>query len=377
LKCREERYVVEMSGNVFGNVFRISTWGESHGKAVGCVVDGCPSNLELSEKDIQKELDRRKPGGRFASKRMEKDEVELLSGIFEGKTTGAPISMIVYNRDVKSEHYENIRSKPRPGHADLTYWIKYKHRDWRGGGRSSARETVGRVAGGAVAKKILGKYGIKVIGYSVEIGGVSCEIKAESEEDYLKIFKKSERSELRVPERDAEKRIAELIENVRKEGDSLGGIAEIVILNPPAGIGDPVFNRFSALLSFAIMSVPAVRGVEVGSGFKVSRMRGSENNDPIVLRNGEIKLLTNNCGGVLGGITTGTPVVLRVAIKPTPSISKLQRTVDLDRMEEVELRIEGRHDPCIVPRAIPVLEAMCAMALVDQMMIEGIIPRSF
>jgi|Deesub1362A_J573_1020465.scaffolds.fasta_scaffold00657_13 chorismate synthase len=366
-----------MSGNTFGKIFRVTTWGESHGKAVGCVVDGCPSGLDISEADIQRELDRRRPGGELASKRMEEDRVHILSGVFEGKTTGTPISLLVYNKDTISEHYVKIKDTPRPGHADLTYWLKYGHRDWRGGGRASARETVARVAAGAIAKKLLLNFGVNVIGYAVEICGIGWNqsVKISDEKDYLKLYEFSERSPVRVPDFETSSRIIEKIKQLAEEGDSAGGIAEIVVLNPPAGLGEPVFGKLSAVLSMAVMSVPAVKGVEIGAGFGVARMLGSENNDPIILKDGKICLETNNCGGILGGISTGNPIVLRVAIKPTPSISKPQKTIDLKTMEETEIRIHGRHDTCIVPRAIPVLEAMVAITIVDFMLLHGMIPR--
>jgi chorismate synthase len=366
-----------MMGNTFGNLFRITTWGESHGKAIGCVVDGCPAGLELSEEDIQVELDRRKPGKEYTSTRKEEDRVSILSGVFEGRTTGAPISMIILNKDVISEHYLRIKDSPRPGHADLTYWLKYRHRDWRGGGRSSARETAGRVAGGTIAKKLISSFGVKVVGYAVEIGGVGWKESNENydEQDYLRFYEMAEESPLRIPDRDATEKAIDLIESIRKEGDSVGGIAEVVVLNPPPGLGEPVFNRFDAALSMAVMSIPAVKGVEIGTGFRVSRMKGSENNDPIILKDGKIRLAKNHSGGILGGITTGEPIIIRAAIKPTPSISKPQRTVNLERMEEETIKVEGRHDPCIVPRVIPVIEAMVAITVADFMLMSRIIPQ--
>lgn len=363
-------------GNTFGYLFRVTTWGESHGKAVGCVVDGCPAGLELSEKDIQKELDRRRPGGKFASQRKEKDKVEIFSGIFEGKTLGTPISMVVENKDVDSRPYEAIKDLFRPGHADYTYYAKFGFIDWRGGGRASGRETVGRVAGGAIAKKILEKFGVKIAGYTKEIAGITSDVSSFSFEE---IVEKAEQSEVRCPDEETSKLMEEKIIEARREGDSVGGIAEVIVRNPPPGLGEPVFLKLDAYLAFAVMSIPAVKGVEIGAGFEVARMRGSENNDPIVLkrigREVRIGFATNNAGGILGGISNGEDIILRAAIKPTSSISKPQRTVNYKKMEEEEIVIKGRHDPCIVPRAVPVLEAMVALVIVDAMMMQGLISR--
>ncbi len=361
-----------MIGNTFGYLFRVTTWGESHGIAVGCVVDGCPAGLKLSEEDIQKELDRRKPGGKLASPRREKDRVKILSGVFEGKTLGTPISMIVENRDVDSRPYEEIKDLLRPGHADYTYLAKFGIRDWRGGGRASARETVGRVAAGAIAKKILERFGIRVGGYTKEIAGISCDT---MDMDFDEIVKKAESNPVRCPDEEIARLMEEKILEAKRDGDSVGGIAEIIVKNPPAGLGEPVFLKLDAYLAFAVMSVPAVKGVEIGAGFKVARMRGSENNDPIVIKDGRIGFASNNAGGILGGISNGEDIVIRAAIKPTPSISKPQRTVNYRTMKEETIVVKGRHDPCIVPRAIPVLEAMVALVIVDCMMMQGLIPR--
>ncbi len=363
-----------MIGNSFGFLFRVTTWGESHGPAVGCVVDGCPAGLELSEEDIQKELDRRRPGGKLSSARRERDRVKILSGVFEGKTTGTPISMIVYNEDVDSRPYEEIKHLFRPGHADFTYWAKFGIRDYRGGGRASARETVGRVMAGAIAKKILDLYGVKVFGYTKEIAGIRCDVSGMEAEE---IIRRAESNPVRCPDEEKAKLMEEAILKAKREGDSVGGIAEIIVKNPPPGLGEPVFLKLDAYLAFAVMSVPAVKGVEIGAGFEVARIRGSENNDPIVLRDGRIRFASNNAGGILGGISNGEDIVIRAAIKPTPSISKPQRTVNYEKMVEDEIVVKGRHDPCIVPRAIPVLEAMVALVIVDCMMMQGLIPRSF
>jgi len=360
-----------MLGNSFGILFRVTSFGESHGKAVGCVVDGCPAGLELSEEDINRELRRRRPGGRFASQRREKDEVEILSGVFEGVTLGTPIAMVVENRDVDSSAYERIKDIPRPGHADYTYHAKFGVRDWRGGGRASGRETVARVAAGAIAKKILEKYGVRIYGYAKEIAGIEAKVEGEVEE----IFEKAEKSELRVPDEEAERKIVEKINEARREGDSVGGIVEIVAKGVPAGLGEPVFLKADAYLSYALMSIPAVKGVEIGAGFNAARMRGSEMNDEMFIEKGRIKFYTNNAGGILGGITTGQDIVLRIAVKPTPSISKTQRSVNLKTFENTEISVKGRHDPCIVPRAVPVAEAMVALVITDLMMMQGFIPR--
>jgi chorismate synthase len=360
-----------MNVNTFGHVFRVATWGESHGTAVGCVVDGCPAGLKLSEEDIQKELDRRKPGGAYASKRSEEDRVEILSGIFEGVTLGTPISMMVRNVDVDSSAYEEIKTVLRPGHADFTYLAKFGIRDWRGGGRASARETLARVAAGAIAKKILSHFGVKIYGYSREIAGIRCKV-----DDVEKAFEIAERNPLRCPDEEVRKEIEGAVKKAIKEGDSVGGIVEVVARNVPAGIGEPVFGKLDAYLAYAVMGIPAVKGVEIGSGFEATRKKGSENNDEIILKNGRISFASNNAGGILGGISTGQDIVLRAAVKPTSSISKKQRSVDYEKMEEVEISVKGRHDPCIVPRAVPVVEAMVALVLVDCMMLQGLIPRS-
>ncbi|RLI72838.1 chorismate synthase [Archaeoglobales archaeon] len=362
-----------MVGNTFGYAFKLTSYGESHGKAVGCIVDGCPANLELCEEDIQKELDRRKPGGRLASKRKEEDKAVILSGVFEGKTLGTPISIIVENKDVDSKPYEAIKHVFRPGHADYTYYAKYGIRDWRGGARASARETVARVAAGAIAKKILEKFRVKVVGYTKEIGEVSCDVSGLNIDE---IHEKSEKSIVRCPDEEKSTLMEEKILEAMKGGDSIGGIVEVIVKNAPAGLGEPVFLKLDAYLAFAIMGIPAVKGIEIGAGFKVARMRGSENNDPIIVKDSKITFETNNAGGILGGISNGDDIVLRAAIKPTPSISKPQKTVNVDLKEEI-IEIKGKHDPCIVPRAVPVVEAMVALVIVDLMMLQGLIPKSF
>lgn len=358
-----------MSGNTFGTLFRITTWGESHGSAVGVVIDGCPAGIPLDEDDIQKELNRRRPGqSGITTPRKEEDKAEILSGIFSGKTTGVPISILVRNKDVDSGKYEALRNTPRPGHADLTYELKYGIRDWRGGGRSSARETIGRVAGGAVAKKILAIHDIEVIGHVVELGGIRAKPVTIEE-----IRENTEKNPVRCADADAAVEMEAMIHAARSEGDSVGGIVEIIGLGIPAGVGEPVFDKLSAELAKALMSIGAVKGVEIGAGFSSARMRGSRMNDPVAMIDGIPKPISNNAGGILGGISNGEPVICRIAVKPTPSISKEQRTVDMSTMKDAKIKIQGRHDPSIPPRIVPVAEAMVALVLVDMMMRGGFI----
>lgn len=358
-----------MSGNTIGTLFRITTWGESHGYAVGVVIDGCPAGIPLDEADIQKELNRRRPGqSDVTSPRKEEDKAEILSGVFSGKTTGTPVSIVVQNKDIDSSKYEALRSTPRPGHADLSYELKYGLRDWRGGGRSSARETVGRVAAGAVAKKILALHGIEILGHVVELGGIRA-----SKVNIEEIRENTEKNPVRCADLEGAVEMQAVIHAARSEGESLGGIVEILCLGVPAGVGEPVFDKLSAELAKALMSIGAVKGVEIGAGFKCALMKGSQMNDPIAIRDGKITTLTNNAGGILGGISNGQPVVCRIAVKPTPSISKEQQTVDFREMEDTKIIIHGRHDPSIPPRIVPVAEAMAALVLVDQMMRGGFI----
>jgi len=355
-----------MSGNTFGTLFRITTWGESHGRAVGVVVDGCPAGLALADEDIQRELDRRRPGqSRASSKRQEADRVEILSGIFEGKTTGTPISLIVWNKDADSSAYDALRNTPRPGHADYTYQAKYGIRDHRGGGRASARETVGRVAAGAIAKKLLTKEGIEITAYVAELGGIRASI---ASSDILELKARAESNPVRCPDLSAAKEMLQLLDQVRQEGDSLGGVVVIVAKGVPAGLGEPVFDKLDAELAKALMGLGAVKAVEIGAGIESARMRGSEMNDPMAIKEGKIEFERNNAGGILGGISTGAPVVCKIAVKPTPSIAKRQRTVDLVRGEAAEIEIRGRHDPAIPPRIVPVAEAMVALVLADHLL---------
>ena len=354
-----------MAANSFGNIFRITTAGESHGKGNVVIIDGVPSGLKLSEKDLQPDLDRRKPGqSKITTQRKEDDKADILSGVFEGKTTGTSIAILIPNQDQRSKDYSNIKDLYRPGHADFTYDKKYGFRDYRGGGRSSARETVARVAAGAIAKKILKTMNIEVHSYTKQVADIIFEVK----DDSIINLKQIESNPVRCPDsKIAEKMIAK-IDELRKEQDSIGGIAEIYVKNMPVGIGEPIFDRLKAELAKSMFSIPAVTGVEFGAGFLTAFRKGSENNDLFYNDSGQIKTKTNNHGGILGGISTGMPIVFRAAIKPTSSISKEQQTIDRDGNEQT-MQVKGRHDPCLVPRFIPIAEAMTAIVLLDQIMI--------
>lgn len=353
-----------MMGNTFGKAFSITTWGESHGPAVGVVIDGCPPGLELTEADIQPELDRRRPGqSEVATPRSEEDKVEIVSGVFEGKTTGTPLAMLVRNRDADSSTYDRIRNIPRPGHADYTYQMKYGIRDHRGGGRSSARETIGRVAGGAVAKKILARYGIEILAHVVELGGIRASTVPVDD-----IKTNVESNPVRCADPEAARLMLERVKQAREAKDSIGGIVEILALGVPPGLGEPVFGKLDADLAGALMGIGAVKGVEIGSGFAAATMTGSQMNDPFEVRDSRIVCSTNNAGGILGGISSGETIVCRIAVKPTPSIARPQKTVDMSDMTTTEIIIEGRHDPTIPPRIVPVAEAMTALVLADHMM---------
>lgn len=345
-----------MSQSSFGKKFVVTTWGESHGKALGAVVDGCPAGLFLEEKDIQVFLDRRKPGqSRYTTARKEGDQVEILSGVFEGKTTGTPISLIIRNTDQRSRDYGNIAYSYRPGHADFTYDQKYGFRDYRGGGRSSGRETSGRVAAGAIACKILGELGITFTTYTKSIGPVSIR-KFDPEEIPNNAFY--------MPDAQAAREAGEYLEQCMKNQDSAGGVIECRITGVPAGIGDPVFGKLDALLAQALMSIGAVKAVEIGDGTAAASLNGSTDNDGFQNKDGQIIKTSNHAGGILGGISDGSEIVLRAYIKPTPSISQPQRTVTNDGTE-FDMEIHGRHDPVIVPRAVVVVEAMAAMTITD------------
>lgn len=344
----------------FGRIFKLTTWGESHGPALGVVVEGCPAGVPLSVEDVQRQLDRRRVGqSAVTSPRAETDRAELLSGVFEGVTTGTPISLITYNRDVDSSKYENLRDVFRPGHADYTYWAKYGHRDHRGGGRSSARETWGRVAAGAIARKILDTVGGEVYGYIRELGGIAMET---FDRDQI------ERNIVRCPDPVAAERMIEAITRAKEDHDSLGGIVEVRATGVPPGLGEPTFDKLDGLIGQAMLSIPAVKGVEIGDGFAVVRSRGSESNDGFYAENGRVRTRTNNAGGTLGGISTGEDIVVRLAVKPTSSIAKPQETVST-ALESRTIVVEGRHDPSVCPRAVPVAEAMLAIVLADLLLL--------
>lgn len=350
-----------MAGSSYGTIFKITTWGESHGKGIGVVIDGCPAGIALSEEDIQIYLNRRKPGqSRYTTQRKESDAVEILSGIFEGKTTGTPISMVVYNQNQKSKDYSDIAGYYRPGHADFTFDAKYGFRDYRGGGRSSGRETIGRVAAGAVAAKLLKQLGITCLTYTTSIGPVKI-----SSFDAAVIDK----NPFYMPDSDAAQNAETYLKSCMEQKDSSGGIIECVIKGVPAGIGDPVFEKLDANLAKAIFSIGAVKGFEIGDGFHAAYTKGSENNDNFhITKTGSVQKTTNHSGGILGGISDGSDIIFRAAIKPTPSISAPQKTVTKSG-EEIEISIHGRHDPIIVPRAVVVVESMAMLTIADALLL--------
>ncbi|MBI3211970.1 MAG: chorismate synthase [Simkania negevensis] len=357
-----------MGSNSFGTLFRISTWGESHGKAIGALIDGCPAGLSLNEEEINEELRKRRPGlSSYTSARLEMDRAEILSGVFEGKTTGTPISIIIFNQDLKSAPYENIKKLIRPGHANYPYLKKYGIFDHRGGGRASARETACRVAAGAVAKKLLQYFNISLTAFVKEMG----EIQVESlPSDIKHLKKKTLKSSIFCPDSKKEKKMIEMILKAKEEKDSLGGIIECVTSPLPVGLGDPIYEKLEANLAKAMLSLPATKGFEIGAGFRSAKMKGSEHNDLFVLdRKQNIKTKTNHSGGTLGGISIGMPLLFRVAFKPTSSIAMEQKTLDLEKKERVlTLGKEFRFDPCVVIRAVPVIEAMCALVLADSLL---------
>ena len=347
--------------SIFGSLFKIATFGESHGLSVGVVVDGCPAGLSISEAEIQSDLNRRRPGqSKLTTPRQEADAVRILSGVFEGRTTGSPIAMMVDNTDQRSHDYSDMETLYRPSHADYTYDLKYGFRDPRGGGRASARETIGRVAAGALARKLLKQIcGTEVLAYVSQVGTVDCSI------DPLSVtLDQVEASLARCPDPDTSARMVEAIEAARKDQDSLGGVVQLAVKNPPLGIGEPVFHRVEAELVRAFLSLPATKGFEIGSGFAGTRLRGSQHNDLFVNKSGHIGTATNRSGGVQGGITNGEPILCRVAFKPTATISQPQQTVDKAGHEAI-LKAKGRHDPCVLPRAVVMVEAMASLVLVD------------
>ena len=348
-------------GNTFGHMFRVTTWGESHGDAVGVVVDGCPPGLELSVDDIQPELDRRRPGqSRIVTQRRESDRAEILSGVFEGRTLGTPILIGVWNEDARGKDYEHMRTKFRPSHADYSYQAKYGIRNWKGGGRASARETIGRVAAAAIASKLLARdYGVEIVGYVKQVR----ELRADVDPDEV-TRADVEANIVRCPDADMAQRMIEQIEGARKAGDTLGGIVECVARGVPPGWGEPVFDKLEADLAKGVMSLPACKGFEIGSGFGGITMTGSQHNDPFYNEGGRIRTRTNHSGGIQGGISIGENIVMRAAFKPVATIMRSQETVDVDG-NPTTLEGRGRHDPCVLPRAVPMVEAMMALVLVD------------
>ncbi|WP_284645461.1 chorismate synthase [Paenibacillus silviterrae] len=342
-----------MAGNTFGELFQITTFGESHGEAVGVIVDGVTPGVDLCESDIQIQMDRRKPGqSSVTSPRKEYDRVHILSGVFEGKTTGTPLMVMLYNQDMRPEAYSEIQHAFRPGHADYTYLQKYGIRDHRGSGRASGRETAGRVAGGAIARKLLARRGVQVLAYTQELGGIACQ---SFDEQAI------ERNAVRACDPEAAVRMIERVEQLAEAGDSCGGIVECRIRGVAPGLGEPVFDKLDAELAKAMLSIGAVKGIEFGAGFSAARMLGSEHNDGMCAEG----FMSNHAGGILGGISTGQEIVFRIAVKPTSSISVPQRTINVHG-DEQEIRTIGRHDPCICPRIVPVVEAMACLVLEDQ-----------
>jgi chorismate synthase len=361
--------------NSIGKRFILHSFGESHGKCIGAVIDGCPAGLALSLDDFRLDLARRSPSGAVASTpRKEQDEPEILSGVLNGFTTGAPVCLLIKNENVKDADYDELRDKLRPGHADFTAFTKYGgFNDWRGGGQFSGRITAGFVMAGTIAKKLLDTLGIEVMAHTVEIGGIAATAAAKPQSP-ASIKKNATKDTLFCADKAAAAKMAESIAAARAAGDSLGGIIEGIALNVPAGLGGPVFDSLDGELAKALFAIPAVKGVEFGLGFGAARVKGSENNDPFTIEKGRVVTTSNNAGGILGGISNGMPVVVRVAIKPTPSIALKQKTVDIQKMKAAELEIKGRHDACIVPRAVPVVEAMIAVTLCDFALQAGLIP---
>ena len=347
--------------NTFGQIFKITTWGESHGTAVGVTIDGCPPGIEITENEIQFELNRRRPGqSEITTQRKESDIAEILSGTFEGKSLGSPKHISVTNQDAKSKDYEPLKNIYRPSHADYTYDAKYGIRNWKGGGRASARETIGRVAAGAIAKKILKmKYDIEIIGYVKSIKDITAKVNTDTV-----TLNDVEKNIVRCPDNQTATTMINKIKEVRKQGDSLGGIVELVCRNVPVGLGSPVFDKLEADLAKALLSLPACKGFEVGSGFNGTKLMGSEHNDEFYMNNDVVRTKTNNSGGIQGGITNGENIILRAAFKPTGTIIKSQQTVTNDG-QEIEFKGRGRHDPCVLPRAVPIVESMVAIVLLD------------
>lgn len=358
-----------MSGNSIGQRLVLTSFGESHGKAIGAILDGCPAGLEIDEKEIQKMLDYRKPGTSvITSQRKEGDKVEIISGVFRGFTTGAPITLMIWNSDQKSRDYENLKTKLRPGHSDYPAMIKYNHfNDFRGGGRFSGRLTATHVMGGAIARKLLKvTLGIETNSFTTQIGKISME-----KEFDAKMVKSIYKNDVRCPDEKTAKKMKTSIMNAKKNGDSLGGIIESITTNVPVGLGEPIFSSLESDLSKAIFSIPSVKGIEFGSGFEGSKLFGSENNDLYTIKRGKIVTRTNNSGGILGGLSNGMPITLRIAFKPASSIAKKQSTVDIKTKKITTLQIQGRHDPCVVPRAPPVVDSLVALTLADHALLAG------
>ncbi len=362
-----------MAGNSIGKEFTVTTFGESHGKFVGVVVDGCPAGLALSEADVQIELDRRIPAEpKIVSARIEKDTVQILSGVFNGFTTGAPIALMVENREVDSSDYEANKDLPRPGHADYPARVKYGgFNDYRGGGRFSGRVTVALIMAGAIAKKLLSRFDVDVLAYTTAVGKVKTDKKFSAEE----IRQNKYKALTRCPDLACAEKMEQEIVDAKKEGESVGGIVECLALNVPVGVGEPMFDSLDADLAKALLNVPAVKGVEFGLGFEIAELKGSESNDSYIIKEGEVATSTDNMGGILGGLSNGMPIMMRVAIKPTPSVGKEQKTVNLSTMKDSKLIIKGRHDPCVVPKAVPAVESAVAVTLADHMIRSGFIPK--
>ena len=351
-----------MTGNTFGKIFKITTWGESHGFGLGCIIDGVPADIRLDEKYIQTFLDKRKPGqSKFTTQRKEDDKVEILSGVFNGKTTGTPISLLIKNKDVKSKDYSDIKDKFRPGHADFTYHKKYGVRDYRGGGRASARETAARVAASAIARKVLGNK-VKIRGALIQIGNKKIN---RNNWDWEQI----EKNDFFCPDKLTVKKWEKYINSIRKQGSSVGAVIEINVSGIEIGLGEPVFDKVDALLAYGIMSIPAVKGIEIGSGFKSAELRGEENSDQIISKGKKTLFKSNNAGGTLGGITSGQDLIIRFVVKPTSSILIEKNTIDI-LGKNTKIRTKGRHDPCVGIRAVPIGEAMVALVLADLKLIQ-------
>ncbi len=356
--------------NTTGKCFSVTSFGASHGKAIGAVIDGCPSNLELSEEDIQKELNKRRPGtSAVTTPRNEADKVQILSGIFEGKTDGTPIAGVVFNKDQHSKDYSKFENVPRPGHGDYGWMCKYGNYDYNGGGRGSGRITIGHVIGGAIAQKLLKEFGVEVIAHTKQIADIKS-----TKTDFKTIKETVEKNPVRCGDLETAKEMEELIIAKKLEGESIGGIVEIIATGVPEGVGEPSFGKLDGDLAKILMEIGSVKGVEIGAGFEVANLLGSQNNDEYQINNQKIETTTNNSGGIIGGMSNGSPIISRIAIKPTPSISNVQKSVDLEKFENTDITIEGRHDPCICPRVTVVAQASVAIVLADHMIRGGFIP---